>query len=164
MDQHRAGLRRVAMAMAGLFVFFVIVARVRSAAEAPADDAKAKKAIQEVLDAQQAAWNKGDLDGFMVGYWKSDDLSFYSGGDKTKGWQATLERYEKKYKSDGKEMGALAFSELDIRVLGDENALVRGRWQLKFKDGKTAGGLYTLWLRKLPEGWRIVHDHTSKAD
>jgi beta-aspartyl-peptidase (threonine type) len=75
-----------------------------------------------------------------------------------------LERYQKKYKSDGKEMGALSFSELDIRVLGTEDAIVRGRWQLKFKDGKAPGGLYTLWLRKLPEGWRIVHDHTSKAD
>jgi ketosteroid isomerase-like protein len=127
-------------------------------------DGAAKKAIQQVLDDQQAAWNKGDLDGFMVGYWKSDELSFYSGGDKTKGWQATFDRYKKKYQGEGKEMGALTFSELDISVAGADNAIVRGRWQLKLKDGKTMGGLYTLWMRQLPEGWRIVHDHTSKAD
>jgi len=131
---------------------------------AEADDSPAKKAIQQVLDDQQTAWNKGDLEEFMVGYWKSDDLSFYSGGDKTKGWQATLERYQKKYQGEGKEMGTLSFSELEISVAGADNAVVRGRWQLKLKDGKTMGGLYTLWLRKLPEGWRIVHDHTSKAD
>ena len=135
-----------------------------SVARPAEDDAKSKKAVQEVLDAQQAAWNKGDLEAFMVGYWKSDDLSFYSGGEKTKGWQATLDRYKKKYQGEGKEMGTLAFSELDISVAAADNAIVRGRWQLKFKDGKTAGGLYTLWFRKVPDGWRIVHDHTSKAD
>jgi beta-aspartyl-peptidase (threonine type) len=128
------------------------------------DDAKSKKAVQEVLDAQQTAWNKGDLETFMAGYWKSDDLSFYSGGDKTKGWQATLDRYKKKYQGEGKEMGTLTLSELDISIANADNAIVRGRWQLKFKDGKTAGGLYTLWFRKVPDGWRIVHDHTSKAD
>jgi ketosteroid isomerase-like protein len=129
-----------------------------------ADADGAKKAIRQILDDQQAAWNKGDLEAFMVGYWKSDDLSFFSAGDKTKGWNATFERYKKRYQSEGKEMGTLTFSELDISVAGADNAIVRGRWQLKLKDGKTMGGLYTLWMRKLPEGWRIVHDHTSKAD
>src|SRR5437879_453541 len=81
-----------------------ILCAASAAVRADTDDGKAKKAIQQVLDAQQAAWNKGDLEGFMTGYWKSDDLSFYSGGDKTKGWQATLERYQKKYQGEGKEM------------------------------------------------------------
>jgi beta-aspartyl-peptidase (threonine type) len=151
---------RVLAAVAGLLGWLAATSVARSAE----DDARTKKAIQAVLDAQQAAWNKGDLEAFMTGYWKSDDLSFYSGGDKTKGWQATLDRYKKKYQGEGKEMGTLAFSELDISIAGDDNAIVRGRWQLKFKDGKTAGGLYTLWFRKTPDGWRIVHDHTSKAD
>jgi beta-aspartyl-peptidase (threonine type) len=138
---------------------------VNGTAVIPAADADdAKKSIRQVLDDQQTAWNKGDLEGFMAGYWKSDELSFYSGGDKTKGWNATYERYKKRYQSEGKEMGALTFSELDISVAGNDNAIVRGRWQLTMKDGKTMGGLYTLWVRKLPEGWRIVHDHTSKAD
>jgi beta-aspartyl-peptidase (threonine type) len=149
------------MATLGTAIYLVVsgVSIVRAA-----DGDDVKKAIRQVLDDQQTAWNKGDLEGFMAGYWKSDDLSFYSGGDKTKGWNATYERYKKKYQSDGNEMGTLAFSELDISVAGTDNAIVRGRWQLKMKDGKSMGGLYTLWVRKLPEGWRIVHDHTSKAD
>jgi beta-aspartyl-peptidase (threonine type) len=152
-------IRHVTLVSAALCLGGFGEAAVRAA---DADDAK--NAIRKVLDDQQAAWNKGDLEGFMAGYWKSDDLSFYSGGDKTKGWNATYERYKKKYQSDGNEMGSLTFSELDISVAGADNAIVRGRWHLKMKNGKTMGGLYTLWVRKLPEGWRIVHDHTSKAD
>jgi ketosteroid isomerase-like protein len=121
----------------------------------------AKAAVGKLLEEQNAAWNKGDLEGFMAGYWKSDELSFYSAGDKTTGWQATFARYKKKYQSEGKEMGTLAFSELDVHPAGEADAIARGQWKLTFKDGKTSGGLFTLWLRKLPEGWRIVHDHTS---
>lgn len=126
---------------------------------ADAQDA-AKRAIQQVLDEQAAAWNKGDLDGFMKGYWKSEKLTFFSGDKKTSSWQATLERYQKKYQGEGKEMGRLTFSELDVEVLGPEAALVRGRFTLALKEGKPTG-LFTLILKKLPEGWRIVHDHTS---
>jgi beta-aspartyl-peptidase (threonine type) len=122
--------------------------------------AESKKAIRKVLDDQVIAWNKGDLRGFMEGYWQSTDLSFYSGKNKTKGWQATLDRYRKKYQGEGKEMGKLAFSELEVELLGPSHALVRGRWQLMLaKDNP--GGLFTLIFRKVPAGWRIVHDHTS---
>jgi len=117
-------------------------------------------AIQKVLKDQAAAWNKGDLEGFMIGYWKSPDLSFFSGNAKTKGWQATLERYRKKYQGEKKEMGKLAFSDLSIDMLGDDHALVKGRYQLTLmKDTPT--GIFTLIMKKLPEGWRITHDHTS---
>lgn len=116
--------------------------------------------VRKVLDDQAAAWNRGDLDGFMAGYWKSDQLSFYSGNAKTTGWQATLDRYRKKYQADGKAMGKLAFTELSIEPLGPDHALVRGRFTLRL--GKeTPTGLFTLILRRLPAGWRIVHDHTS---
>ena len=122
--------------------------------------AQAKKAIRKVLDDQVTAWNKADLRGFMEGYWQSPDLSFSSGKNKTKGWQATLDRYRKKYQGEGKEMGKLAFSELDVTLLGSSHALVRGRWQLALaKDNPS--GLFTLIFQKLPAGWRIVHDHTS---
>jgi len=131
----------------------------RAAAE-PAKPSALSKAIQKVLDDQVAAWNKGDLEGFMAGYWKSDDLTFFSGKDITKGWKATLERYRKRYQSEGKEMGKLAFRDLQIEVLGPDSAFVRGRWQLEMKKEKL-GGLFTLIFKKLPEGWRIVHDHTS---
>jgi beta-aspartyl-peptidase (threonine type) len=124
------------------------------------DKAAAAKAIAQVLEDQAAAWNKGDLKGFMAGYWKSPDLTFFSGKDRTRGWQATLERYEKRYQAEGKEMGKLTFSELDIDVLGPDSAVVRGRWKV-VTSKETLGGLFTLILKKMPEGWRIVHDHTS---
>jgi beta-aspartyl-peptidase (threonine type) len=120
----------------------------------------AEEAIRQVLDAQVAAWNRGDLEGFMAGYWSSPDLSFFSAGDKTRGWQATLERYRKRYQSGGAEMGRLTFRELEVEVLGPDSAFVRGRWQLERKKDRP-GGLFTLLFKRLPEGWRIVHDHTS---
>ena len=96
----------------------------------------------------------------MAGYWKSDKLTFFSGNAKTAGWQATLDRYRKRYQAEGKEMGKLSFAELSVALLGDDHALVRGRFRLQL--GKEAPtGIFTLVLRKLPEGWRIVHDHTS---
>ena len=119
-----------------------------------------RAAIQRLLDDQAAAWNKGDLLAFMKGYLESDDLSFFSGNAKTKGWKATLERYQKKYQGEGKEMGKLSFKEMSIELLGNDNALVRGRYHLKMKSG-TPTGIFTLILRKTPAGWRIIHDHTS---
>ena len=125
------------------------------------DEVKAqKKAIFGVLVDQLNAWNKGDLKGFMAGYHKSPDVSFYSGGNVVKGWDAMLERYQKKYQGEGKEMGTLTFRELEIDVLSPESAMVRGRWDLKMTK-TNPGGLFTLLMRKTPEGWRIVHDHTS---
>lgn len=123
-------------------------------------DAPAEQAIRAVLDAQVAAWNRGDLAGFMAGYWHSPQLTFYSGTGVTSGWEATLERYQQRYQSPGSEMGKLDFSQLEIHPSG-EMAWVGGRWHLKMSDGKDLGGLFTLVLRKLPEGWKIVHDHTS---
>lgn len=121
---------------------------------------KPDRAVAKVLDDQVVAWNKGDLEGFMAGYWQSPDLSFFSGNNKTKGWQATLDRYKKRYQGEGKEMGKLKFSELSVEMLGADHALVRGRWQLTLpKESPT--GLFTLIMRKLPAGWKIVHDHTS---
>lgn len=119
-----------------------------------------KEAVQKVLDAQVAAWNKGDLEGFMKGYWESDKLSFFSGATKTSGWKATLERYQKKYKAEGKEMGQLTFKEIEVEPLGPDTALVKGRWELKMSK-EMPNGLFTLIFKKTPEGWRIVHDHTS---
>jgi uncharacterized protein (TIGR02246 family) len=123
-----------------------------------------KGVIEQVLRTQQDAWNHHDLDGFMAGYWNSPDLTFFSGGKPTAGWQATLDRYRTTYASPGHEMGTLEFSGLRIEMLGPDAALVRGQWHLTLPDGKTPHGLFTLVFRKLPEGWRIVHDHTSAAE
>ncbi len=122
--------------------------------------AQNRAAIQLVLDDQAAAWNKGDLVGFMKGYLESDELTFFSGNNKTKGYKATLERYQKKYQGEGKEMGKLTFSEMSIEMLGPDHALVRGRFRLQLKSDNPTG-IFTLVMRKTAAGWRIVHDHTS---
>ena len=126
-------------------------------------DPKPEDAIRAVLTAQEAAWNRGDLDGFMKGYWKSDQLRFYSGGTVTSGWQATLDRYRKRYQAEGKEMGKLTFTDLEVEVLGPDAAMARGWWKLKLAK-ENPEGLFTLILKKYPAAWKIVHDHTSAAE
>ena len=127
-----------------------------------ARETPAKREIRAVLDKQVEAWNRKDLIGFMSGYWNSPGLTFYSGGTKTFGWQATLDRYRKRYQSGGREMGKLDFSELQIEMLGPKSAFVRGKWHLKMTTGDV-GGLFTLILRQFPAGWKIVHDHTQSS-
>jgi beta-aspartyl-peptidase (threonine type) len=122
------------------------------------------EAVRDVLVKQQAAWNAHDLTGFMKGYWNSPELTFFSGAKMTSGWQATLERYQKTYQAEGHEMGKLEFSDLNIQPLGSDSAFVRGAWYLTLSDGKTPHGLFTLVFRKFPDGWKIVHDHTSAAE
>ena len=120
--------------------------------------------MEAVVRSQEAAWNRGDLDGFMaLGYWRSAELHFLSGGSWTRGYDSALGRYRERYASGGKEMGRLAFTELDSEALAEDAGLVRGRWELFFSDGGRAGGLFTLVMRRFPEGWRIVHDHTSSG-
>ena len=118
-------------------------------------------AIHHLLRAQVDAWNRQDLEAFMGEYWRSPELSFFSGSTPTQGWQPTLDHYRQRYQGQGKEMGKLDFSELQVELLGSYGAFVRGHWHLVMKSGKEERGLFTLVLRKLPEGWRIVHDHTS---
>src|SRR5205823_4848274 len=117
----------------------------------------------KVLHEQQSAWNKGDLKGFMDGYWNSPELSFYSGRDKRKGWQETYDRYHQRYQAEGREMGKLAFSELSAERLAENRMLVRGRWMLDLK-AETIDGLFTLIMEKKADVWRIVHDHTSAGE
>ena len=119
-----------------------------------------ESSIRQVLLQQQAAWNRHDLEAFMTGYWNSPELTFF-GTKKTSGWQATLERYRKTYLSAGHEMGALEFSDLKIQELAPDAAFVRGSWRLTMSAGKTPHGFFTLVFRHFPEGWKIVHDHTT---
>ncbi len=115
-----------------------------------------------MLSAQQEAWNRGDIDAFMNGYWRSDETVFVSSDEVTRGWEKVLDRYKKKY-SDRTKMGVLTFSNLEITPLGDDTAVVLGAWKLKRRKDEPRGR-FTLILRRLPEGWRIVHDHTSSAN
>jgi beta-aspartyl-peptidase (threonine type) len=120
---------------------------------------KASVAIRNVMDDQAAAWNRGDVEAFMFGYWKSDKLVFVSGDTVTRGWQPTLDRYKKNYDSRAK-MGALTFSDLEITVLSKDAAVVLGSWSLARTDDNPKGK-FTLLFRKFKQGWRIVMDHTS---
>jgi len=117
--------------------------------------------LRKILDSQTAAWNRGDLVAFMEGYWHSPEVTFFAGDTITKGWEPTLERYRNKYQSAGKQMGRLSFSDEKIQMLDSNAALVTARWHLQMSDGKTLEGLTTLLCKRLPEGWRIVHDHSS---
>jgi ketosteroid isomerase-like protein len=118
-------------------------------------------AIRRLLDGQVTDWNRKDLDAFLDGYWRSPQVVFQSGADRSDGWEAMRDRYRKRYQGEGKEMGRLEFTGVEIRPLGPADAFARGRWQLTMSDDSRHGGLFTLILRKLPEGWKIVHDHTS---
>ncbi|HEX8096688.1 MAG TPA: nuclear transport factor 2 family protein [Pyrinomonadaceae bacterium] len=122
-------------------------------------EAKAVAAIRAVMDAQAAAWNRGDIEGYMDGYARSDETVFVSGDRVTRGWQTVLDRYRKSYDTREK-MGALAFSELEINPVSKDAAVVLGRWQLT-RAADSPHGRFTLIFRLTKQGWRIVHDHTS---
>jgi uncharacterized protein (TIGR02246 family) len=137
--------------------FFLGLAFLRAAEPPPI------AAITALLEAQAAAWNRGDIDGFMSAYANTDALRFASGSKVTYGWQATRDGYRKRY-PDKAAMGILAFSELAITPLAPDAALAFGRWKLTLENQTaTPNGLFTLTLKKTREGWRIIHDHTSSA-
>jgi beta-aspartyl-peptidase (threonine type) len=127
-------------------------------AEDPKSDQE--KAVRQVLDDQVTAWNKGDLESFMKGYWDSEKLTFYSGKNKKNGWKETLERYKERYQGEGKEMGKLKFAGLEITKLGDGVMLVKGEWEVQMTKEKV-NGLFTLIMKETKSGWKIIHDHTS---
>src|SRR5215470_8491661 len=120
---------------------------------ASASDAKdSTAAVRDVISRQQRAWNRGDLESFMAGYWNSPELTFFSGARESKGWQAALDRYKKSYQGAGHEMGKLEFANLRIEMLGHDAAFVRRKFHLTMSDGKTPHGLFTLIFRKFPDG------------
>jgi len=118
-----------------------------------------RAAILGILNAQQAAWNHGDVDAFLQGYWHSPELTFAGSSGIARGWDGVLARYRKSY-PDRDSMGQLEFSELEFRFLGADAALVLGHWHLTRSKGDV-GGVFSLVWQRFPEGWRIVHDHTS---
>ena len=146
-----------------LLASFLGALLVAASAGARADKWKAKDraAMLAVLTTQQNDWNKGDIRAFMQGYWNSTELTFAGTRGFTRGWQPVMERYEKSY-ADKAAMGRLDFSELEIRQLGPDAALVLGKWHLQRQAGDV-GGIFTLVLQRFPEGWRIVHDHTTQS-
>jgi uncharacterized protein (TIGR02246 family) len=117
--------------------------------------------IQSVLSAQQDAWNRGDIDAFMNGYAQSASTVFVSEDEVRRGWETVRDRYRIRY-SDRAKMGTLSFSDIEVTMLSPDAAVVLGLWRLK-RANDEPHGRFTLIFKRLPEGWRIVHDHTSAA-
>ena len=144
-------------------LLLLLVLCIASFASAVAQTSNGESAVRKLFADQTDAWNRGDLDTYMRGYWHSPELTFFGNDTVTRGWQQTLDRYRRGYQSEGKEMGKLDFQEFDIKMLGDDVALAHGRWHLTFKDGTEASGMTTVVLKKMTEGWKIIHDHSSRG-
>jgi uncharacterized protein (TIGR02246 family) len=147
-----------------LFSATICAASIRDSVHAQARskrDAITITAVRTVLDAQRDAWNRGDIEGYMDGYARSDKITFVSGDTITRGWQTVHDRYKKNYDSREK-MGTLTFSDLETNVLSNDAAVTIGRWHLQ-RTGDQPHGRFTLVFRRTRRGWRIVHDHTSSV-
>jgi ketosteroid isomerase-like protein len=136
-------------------IFIVMVLHALLSAQAGPDD------IRAVLQKQEQDWNRGDVNAFMDGYVKTADLVFTSGGEIYRGWTDALARYRTNY-PDRAAMGQLHFSDIEITMLSPESAVVLGKWALERANDKPHG-VFTVVFRRQPEGWRIVHDHTSSS-
>lgn len=123
------------------------------------DTAMIKNQIQGLLNAQCEAWNKGNIDGYMEGYWQSDSMLFTSGGNLQYGWKATLDKYKNTYNSLEK-MGVLKFSDLNFFILAENAVWLVGKWELK-RENEILSGVFTLIIKKFNDKWKIIHDHTS---
>ena len=138
---------------------FLVAAVAGFAASAFAAPTEPSDAIRAVMNSQVEAWNRGDIDGFMGGYARSNTTEFVSGDKITRGWETVRTQYRRKYDSPSK-MGKLTFSDIKVSALSAESAVVVGRWSLQRKNDRPHG-VFTLLFRRTPAGWRIVHDHTS---
>lgn len=145
-----------------LIIIGLIVLPGSICAQSAADDhVKDRAAITQLLTNQQDEWNKGNVDAFMTAYWNSPDLTFSGATGVQRGFDAVRARYKKAY-PDRATMGHLDFSELEFHFTGDDGALVLGHWHLtRDKDKGDIGGVFSLVWQRFPEGWRIIHDHTS---
>jgi beta-aspartyl-peptidase (threonine type) len=117
--------------------------------------------ITAIFDAQRDAWNRGDLAAYMDHYAKLDGLVFTSGSKIRRGWKPTFDYYQRKYGADPAGMGTLAFELLSIDPVGADGAVVLGTWRLA--GAQTGDGVFSVVVERRPEGWRIVHDHTSSS-
>jgi uncharacterized protein (TIGR02246 family) len=147
--------------LACFLAVYVLSATAAAASSEQQKNAGAITEIRAVLHAQQDAWNRGDIDGFMSGYARSGSTTFVSEDALRRGWETVRARYLQKY-SDRAKMGRLTFSDLEITPISPDAAVVVGRWKLRRPQDRPHGR-FTLIFRKTADGWRIVHDHTSAA-
>ena len=150
--------------LAGLTIFSLAACQHTHSAAAPHyyQNAPDRQAITDVLYAQQAAWNDGDIERFMQGYWQSPQLRFASGGRIVRGYEPTLERYHARYGNRAL-MGQLAFDDLEVVQLSADAAVVHGAWRLEREEGSPSG-LFTLVFRRIDGAWKIISDTTTSAN
>ncbi|MGK2861800.1 MAG: YybH family protein [Chitinophagaceae bacterium] len=148
--------------MKKLLVFSFIFLSIYSPAQTVVvgrDAGKDELAVRKLLDEQTKAWNKGDMEGFMKTYWKSDSLMFIGKNGVTYGWANTLNNYQKNY-PDTTAMGKLSFDIILVKRLSHQYFQVAGKWKLERSIGKLSGH-YTLLLKKIQSKWLIIVDHSS---
>lgn len=143
-------------------IFATACAGSPGAADTQASTESVSQSIESVVRSQADAWNRGDIESFMQGYWPSPELRFASGGTVTRGFDQTLDRYKTRYASP-EAMGTLSFTELETVPLSDDAAVLHGRWQLQ-RANDTPSGLFTLVFRKMDGQWQIISDTTTSAD
>lgn len=143
------------MKNAGLILLLVMVL---GSLVSAAYDSGPEVEILSLLKAQIEAWNRGDFEGFMAYYWESPDMTFQSGNQRLSGWDTLLKRYQTNYA--GAQRGELTFKDLETEVLSEDAAYVLGRYHLEYPDS-VREGLFTIILKRFPQGWRIIHDHSS---
>ena len=120
---------------------------------------KDELSIRKLMEEQTIAWNKGDAEGFMNGYWKNDSLMFIGKSGITYGWVNTLNNYKKGY-PDTAAMGKLSFNIISVKKISEEYYYVTGKWNLKRSIGDLSGH-YTLLFEKINGAWVIIADHSS---
>ena len=148
--------RVVRLAAVALTICLAVVSRSSIASPAaPSGESQ----IRAVLDMQTTAWNRGDIDTFMTGYWHSEETEFLGANGIARGWQAVLDRYQHSY-PDRKTMGTLSFSDLEVHLTCADAAYVVGKFHL-VRESDQPSGVFSLDFRNFPEGWRIVVDHTT---
>jgi|SRR6516162_11927931 len=158
MPLNRAGLRLAAILAAFASGYLLPAAQTKLDPIRISDS----DAIKAVLEAQQAAWNRGDIRAFLRGYWDSPELTFAGSDGIVRGYDGLAERYRAHY-PDKQTMGELQFSGLEMRQLGSDSVLVLGQWHLRRTIGD-AGGVFSLVFHRFPAGWRIIHDHTTMTE
>lgn len=117
-------------------------------------------AIREVFEAGCAAWNRGDLDGYLASYWDSNRTLWISNGSLRRGREAIESAYRSRF-SDPQQMGRLTVAELEVDVLTTRDAIAFGRWMLLADDGESSTGFFTVQLKKIEGKWLFVSDHSS---
>lgn len=156
--QRRELSSKMRITLLGASVYWILSAGQTAFAQSPDP---LDQQLRAIVERQADAWNRGQIDEFMQAYWHSEQLTFSSGGQTERGWDATRRRYYARY-PDREAMGKLTFSRLEVQPLGDEAALMLGCWQLE-RTSKNVGGNFSLVWRKFESRWLIVHDHTSTA-